>query len=98
MKDLVVLYEYVKEQVKDEEEMLQDVNDRKEVREILASVVKGKEYHYTSNKKLLKKMKIYYSKNESGGFLFNSSYRFKLSKTNLNKIQQYIEEEKKQWY
>lgn len=94
MKELIELYESVKEQIKKEEEMKEKCREKEAIREILADIVRGKKYHYSNNKKLLNKLKIHYTKEQGGGVFCCCGYRFKLSKTNITKIQKYIDENK----
>lgn len=83
---------------KEEEERQNDKRAfNKEIREIKSEIILGEEKHYSDNKELLEKLKIKYKKIETTSFgLYYSKrydYYFEYNKTNVAKIQKYLDQE-----
>lgn len=95
--DLLKIYEDVKKQKEKEEKTIKEIHVEKEIRKLLASIIKGEELFYTNVKELCEDLKVKYDSKDTftdfgtlGFGLYH--YRFKLNKTNITKIQKYIEE------
>lgn len=97
--DLIKVYEENKKIEKNQEEL----DEQKELRDLLSAIVGNKKYFYTNNEKFLKKLNIKYGKNTqnhviSYGYNYSTwgscgDYFINLTKENIKKIQKYINEE-----
>lgn len=88
--DLVKIYETVKKQEKSEELIIKEIRQKQELRNIIADIVLCKEIFYTNDKELCETLGVKYDKNNSYLGLCSYSYKFKLNKSNITKIQKYI--------
>lgn len=95
--NLIKIYEDVKKQKEKEEKTIKNIEVEKEIRKLIASIIKGEELFFTNSKELCENLKIKYDNSDTytnfGSLGFGLyHYRFKLNKTNITKIQKYIEE------
>jgi hypothetical protein len=95
--DLLKIYEDVKKQKEKEEKTVKEIEVEKELRKLIASIIRGEEHFFTNSKKLCEDLKVKYDNRDTftdfGSLGFGLyHYRFKLNKTNITKIQKYIEE------
>ena len=90
--DLLKIYEKNKELEKKQN----DLRSKEEIKDIVCSIIKGDETYKVNNKtkKILKEIGIKaYNRNFQGLFgMINEEY-IKLNKTNIQKIQKYIDKE-----
>lgn len=93
--DLLSIYEKNQEIKKQVEE----IKEKKELNELIGCILNGEETFTTDIKELLEKIGLKYKKNESylcySPFTKNGLYEIKLNKTNIKKIQEYIDREGK---
>ena len=93
--DLLSIYEKNQEIQKQVEE----IKEKKELNELIGYILNGKETFSTDIKELLEKIGLKYKKRENylcyTPFTRNGLYEIKLNKTNIKKIQEYIDREGK---
>lgn len=96
--DLIKIYEANKKEREKEKQQNTKIEINRGIKEFLSAVIKGNEYFYTSNKELLKKLNLSYKKRERGYVTFGSigicDYQVKINKTNVEKVQQYLNKQK----
>lgn len=95
------LLKIVEENKKIEEQ--ENILERKrEIRELISAIVKGEDIFYTNDEELIKEIGIKVSKKDMNynnpwysPFSINGKIKIKLNKTNIQKIQDYINKEEK---
>lgn len=95
--NLLKIYEDVKKQKEKEEKTIKNIEVEKELRKLIASIIRGDEHFFTNSKKLCEDLKVKYDNRDTftdyGTLGFGLYHcRVKLNKTNISKIQKYIEE------
>lgn len=92
--DLLSVFENNKEI----ENKQKELNKEKELMELITYIIQGRETFKTDNKELLEEIGIKYKKIDNFGympFIRGGQYEIKLNKTNIKKIQNYIDMEEK---
>lgn len=92
--DLLKIYEDNKKQKEELENQEEEIKFKRTLQSVLASIVAGNETYKTEYKEFIDKLNIKYKKITTqcwGGE--NLKYEFNLNKTNIQKIQKYIDKE-----
>ena len=98
--NLLEIYEENKKRKEEEKRQDEERAFNEEIREIECEIILGKEKHYSNNEKVLKTIDIKYKKNSN--FVYYPifaiedriklrKYYFEYNKTNIKKIQNYID-------
>ena len=80
------------------EELKEEVNLKKELRNLISAIIKNNDNYTTDSKKLVEELKVKYKEEEICGHSFFDygkvkEYKIKLTKENIKKIQKYIDKE-----
>lgn len=80
------------------EDLQEEVNLKKELRNLISAVIKNNDDYTTGSKKLVEELKVKYKEEERWSSSFYSydkvkEYKIKLTKENIKKIQKYIDKE-----
>jgi len=96
--NLLEIFEENKKRIEEEQRQDDERAFNKEIREMKSEIILGKEEHESNNKELLDKLGIKYKKNKTivyySPFNYSSNkYYFEYNKTNVKKIQKYLDEQ-----
>lgn len=82
---------------KEIEELKEDAEMREELNNLVASIIKGEKTYYTDSKKLIETLKINAKKETYNKYSMwvspREGYAIKLNKTNIEKVNKYINKE-----
>lgn len=82
------------------QELKNEVEFKKELNKLISNIITGEENFYTNNEELIDKLDLKFEKAENYGrwlvinsFSCQKDYKVKLTKTNIRKVQDYINKE-----
>lgn len=94
--DLVKIYEENKQKEKEAKEFKETLEVEQATKKLIADIIQGKEDFYTNSKRLLEEIGLKYEETKNicnYGFSFGIyNYCVKLNKSNIRKIQKYIDD------
>lgn len=94
--DLVKIYEDNKQKEKEAKELKESLELETATKKLIADIIMGKDQYYTNCERLLKEIGLKYEETKTAcnfGFSFGLyNYATKLNKSNIKKIQKYIDE------
>lgn len=94
--DLIKIYEENKQKEKEAKELKENLELDMATKKLIADIIQGKEDFFTNSKKLLEEIGLKYEETKNCcnyGFGFSVyNYCVKLNKTNIRKIQKYIDD------
>ncbi len=100
--DLIKIYEKNKKENEEFEKVKNDYKLKQEIRSFIADIIQGKENYYTNNKEFIDKLELSFKKKNNTGSLWSPSYigyanyTIKINKTNINKLQKYLDKIKQE--
>lgn len=103
--NLLEIYEENKKEKEVFENQKKEHEFKKELKRLISSIIEGRDCFYTNNEELIEKLNIKAKKETKNNFTINMydyhgyslnsfEYVFDLNKTNIQKVQKYIDEEK----